>query len=226
MSSPATWPTAPQRRVLSAAEVKPDFPSEAMYEAGALMLRCEAAALKAVGIVEAGTEGAFLDTGEPTLLYERHLFHRLTKGRHDGRRAPGLPDAVSHLSSPKPGGYGPVRIQHQKLQAAVKLDRIAALSSCSWGLFQILGLNHARCGYLDVPGEKGSGLQRFVTAMYRSADDHLRALVAFLRADQRLVDAIRSRNWPMFASIYNGRNYRINKYDLRLAESYARLVRA
>lgn len=201
---------------MSGEPIKADRPLALSYAHAAWFLLVEPAALEAVGEVEAGPYGAFLDDGRPVLLYERHIFHRLTNGRFAGAIAPGdFPREVSELSLPTAGGYGAVSIQHDKLAAAAKLDRDAALKACSWGCFQILGLNHAEAGFPN--------LQRFVNAMYRSADDHLRALVMFLRHDERLVDALRGHDWAEFASRYNGPQFARNKYDVKLAAAYARL---
>lgn len=190
-----------------------DAPSLDALISAAWLLKADVAAVRAVAEVESGKEGAFLVTGEPVILFERHVFHRLTGGRFDATR----PD----LSSQTPGGYGRVSQQHRRLQEAVDLDpspagRAAALQSASWGLFQLMGFNHAACGYPD--------LQRFITAMYRSADDHLRAFTMFLRHDGHLVDALREHRWADFARVYNGPGFKANKYDTKLAAAYARLV--
>ncbi len=194
---------------------KPDFPSDEAYRSAAFMLMCEEAALRAIAKVESGLYGAFLDSGEPTILFERHLFHRETQGKFDGLRVPNESGDWTVISLSSPGGYGPVSAQHTKLQFAVHLNRDAALRSCSWGLFQILGSNHAACGYPE--------LQRFVNAMYRSADDHLRALTMFIRHVHRLVDAIRDKNWASFAYIYNGPGYKKNQYDVKMSQAYDKL---
>lgn len=193
---------------------KADHPSAGDYTCASWLLLCEPAALRAVGEVEAGPEGAFLATGEPVILFERHLFNRLTKGRFRGAKVPNAPTGAtwSVISWPERGGYGPTSVQHRRLAAAVLLDRQAALSSASWGLFQILGSNYRAAGYSTV--------QRFVTAAYRSAADHLRALTMFIRADERLVDAVRGHDWETFARIYNGPAFRENQYDVRLAAAY------
>src|SRR3977135_145860 len=39
----------------------------------------------------------FLSDRRPQILYERHIFHRLTQGRYDD----------GDISDPQPGGYGP-----------------------------------------------------------------------------------------------------------------------
>jgi hypothetical protein len=196
---------------------KADAPSSTGYAAAALALMCEERALRAVAAVESGALGAFLETDEPVILYERHLFSRFTHGKFDGHALPpNFPMAWGVLSDPRPGGYGPPTVQHRKLEAACAMNRDAALRATSWGAFQILGDNFLVCGYLT--------LQAFVNAMYRSADDHLIALACFIKSDHRQVDAIRSRDWTSFARLYNGPAFARNQYDVKLATAYRRLA--
>src|SRR5689334_9469520 len=69
----------------------------------------------------------FFGDRRPKILFERHIFHRLTGGRFDADD----PD----ISQPTPGGYGPSGAhQYDRLAAAILLDRQAALQSASWGL--------------------------------------------------------------------------------------------
>ena len=200
--------------------MKADKPTELGYQSAAWLLMVDTPAMQAVGEVEAGPLGAFNDDGSPVILYEPHIFRRLTKGHFGGSRAPGIDGVAGELSRIewKPGTYGPNSIQHQRLSAAAELDRDAALKSCSWGLFQILGENHSLAGYRTI--------QSFVNAMYRSADDHLRAFVTFLHSDEARVDALRSHNWAEFARLYNGAAYKENKYDEKLRAAYERITSA
>jgi hypothetical protein len=188
--------------------VKADQPTDEGYAAAAWLLGVETRAMKAVAEVEAGPQGAFLSTGEPTILFERHIFHRLTGGRFDAV-APGLSNAIS-------GGYGKYSEQHGRLARAVKLDRDAALKSASWGLFQVMGFNHVAAGFPD--------LQRFINAAYRDVDDHLRMFVMFIRSDAGLVDAIRARAWDAFALRYNGPDYKRNDYAVKMGDAYQALA--
>lgn len=192
---------------------KADFPSDEAFKHAAVRLCCEEAAIRAVAAVEAGPEGAFLDTGEPVILFERHIFHRLTGGKYDGATAPNVPGAAAVISKRRPGGYGRYSDQHPRLQGAAALDREAALKSASWGLFQILGVNHAQAGHGTI--------QSFVNAMYRSVDDHLSAFVSFILKDERLVMALRTKKWADFARIYNGPNYAKNRYDVKMREAFS-----
>ena len=184
--------------------MKADFPSEAAFQHAADALKCNVAAIKAIAKIEAGAYGAFLDSGEPVILFERHKFHRHTGGRFDKSH----PD----LSRKVGGGYGKVSEQHAKLARAAALDRDAALKSASWGLFQILGENFEQAGH--------STLQSFINAMYRDVDDHLAALVCFIQADSRLLRAIRAEDFDTFARIYNGRDYWKSHYHTRMQAAF------
>ena len=177
------------------------------FRRAAAALNCEIAAIKAVCEVEA-PKGGFLADGQPTILFERHKFSQFTKGRYDRTH----PD----ISNPTPGGYGASgQHQHNKLSKASKLDRNAALKSASWGKFQIMGFNHAAAGH--------PALQGFVNAMYESEAKQLDAFVAFIQS-QGLGVYLQRRDWAGFARRYNGPNYAINKYDLKMAAAYETFV--
>jgi hypothetical protein len=200
-------------------KLKADFPSESALKAAADKLGCRVETIKAIAEVEAGPFGAFLDTGEPVILFEPHIFSRLTGGRFDGytinlakipeSKQP-IPNSWILISYPawRMDQYGPLSAQHKRLQGAAKLNRDAALKSCSWGLYQLMGFNHKLCGHETI--------QSFVNAMYQSVDRHLDALVSFVLSDPRKVKAIRDRDAKTFASLFNGVSYAKNKYDTRL----------
>ena len=190
--------------------MKAKQPSDFAFAAAAWMLDCEEPAIRAVAAVESSAHGAFLDSDEPVLLFERHHFHRRTAGRW----SPAHPE----ISNPRPGGYGKVSEQHERLRKAADLDRAAALKSASWGLFQIMGFNYQQAGH--------ASLQSFINGMYSSADAHLRAFVWFIAKDERLLAAIQQLEWKDFALIYNGPRQADHDYAGRIAAAYraAKLV--
>lgn len=189
------------------------------FAAAAQSLGCDVAAIQAVAQVEAGRQGAFLNDIEPVILFEPHVFDRLTGGKFRGRTVPGLvgPPAVLSREKWTPGTYGSFSVQHARLQAAVELNRDAALKSASWGLFQIMGENFKRCGFETI--------QAFVNAMLRDADSHLAAFAEFVRSDARLLAALVSHDWRTFARIYNGPGYKRNGYDVRIGAAWAALAK-
>ena len=50
------------------------------YERAAAALGCEVAAIRAVAAMESSGDG-FLPDGRPTILFDAHVFNRLTAGR-------------------------------------------------------------------------------------------------------------------------------------------------
>ena len=170
-------------------------------------LKCAPAAVKAVSFVESRGEGFYSD-GFPVILFERHIFRKYTQGRYN-RTHP-------HLSGPA-GNYGAAgQNQRNKFNEAFALNPDAAMKSCSWGKFQIMGFNHAVCGFSLVGA--------FVDAMKESEGRQLDAFTSFVIAN-RLGQHLRNLDWASFAKGYNGAGYRKNAYDTKMATAYARFAR-
>jgi N-acetylmuramidase/Putative peptidoglycan binding domain len=140
----------------------------------------------------------FLPDRRPQILYERHIFHRLTGGRFDDE----------DISDVTPGGYGPRGAQqYDRLARAIAKDRASALQSTSWGIGQIMGENYALAGFETV--------ERMVAAMCQSEDSQLAAMSTFL-LNSHLNSYLQAHDWTSFARGYNGPNYVINRYDVCL----------
>ena len=164
-------------------------------------LGVDAATLWALLTVETSGCG-YLPDRRPQILYERHLFHRLTNGAFDD----------GDISAAEAGGYGPSGApQYDRLARAVQLDRAAAIKSTSWGLGQILGLNSAAAGHASADD--------MVDAMTASEDGQLAAVASFIVSEQ-IQGALQRRDWAAYASRYNGPSYQKNQYDTRLAAAY------
>jgi hypothetical protein len=157
-------------------------------------------------VVNVETSGCgFLPDRRPQILYERHIFHRLTRGRFDD----------GNLSDPSAGGYGAGGAhQYDRLTAAMELDRVAALQSASWGLGQVMGENFAAAGFANVDD--------MVQAMSDSEDTQLAAVAGFIVAN-RLDRALATHDWASFARGYNGPAFAVNHYDVRLRGEFQKL---
>lgn len=177
--------------------------TQAGVERAAQRLGCEVAAIQAVIAVESAGAGFYLD-GRPKVLFESHVFSRLTGGRYDASH-PTLSTAA-----PKRSLYN--LEQYARIYQALQLDAEAALQSASWGLFQIMGFNWKACGEKSLHG--------FVLAMHHNEDAHL-ALFAEFVADRGLDHDLQRKNWAAFARGYNGPGYAANDYDSKLARAYA-----
>jgi hypothetical protein len=93
--------------------------------------------------------------------------------------------------------------QYKRLVKAYQLDSSAALRACSWGKFQILGMNFKACGFHNV-GD-------FVRAMSRNEVEHLNAFVNFAASKPALAAGLRERDFEKIAAGYNGKNWeRVN----------------
>jgi hypothetical protein len=175
----------------------------------AKVLNCEEAAIRAVAEVESGGAGFTTVDGkqQPVILFEPHIFWRQLK-------AHGIEPVRSEICYEKWGEHPyPVgqKAQYDRLDRAAQKHREAALQSCSWGKFQIMGFHFKTCGCETI--------QEFVNAMYKSEDEHLRLFCNFLKST-RLDRFLRAKDWVAFAKGYNGAGFAKNNYHKRLNTAY------
>lgn len=166
-------------------------------------LKCEIPAIKAVSEVEA-PKGGFLSSGKLVILFERHKFHKFTGGRYSV-------GANSEFAWPTPGGYRGGDAEWERFQKAFALDPHAAQLSASYGKYQTMGFNFALCGFPSVEA---------MLAAYQTGERaQLEGFVEFIEHNG-LADELQRHDWAGFARIYNGANYKINNYDVKLAKAY------
>ncbi len=165
--------------------------------------------IRAIRKVEA-PRGAYDDDGRPSILYEKHVFGKVTGHRFD----------ASHpvLSSRKwqPGTYGTFAAQYGKLADACALDPDAAFQACSWGAFQILGTNAIALGYPSAFD--------MAIAMTKGELAHLESFIRFIKVNN--LTALLRKCRPgdptsciPFVRAYNGEGYARNRYHIKLAEA-------
>lgn len=179
--------------------------NERDYEWAAASLNCDLAAIKAVAEVESEGRGGFLKDKRPVILFEAHYFSRLTGHLYD-KSHPDISSRRWNRTLYKGGA-----LEYKRLMKARHLDPAAALQSCSWGMFQVMGANYKIAGAESVFG--------FVELMCHSEGDHLVAMVKYCLS-VGLADEIRELRWDDFARIYNGPGYRKNNYHGKLARAY------
>lgn len=167
--------------------------------------------VRAVLAVESRGSGflAARETGmrPPRILFEAHVFARETGG-HFNESHPRL-SSRRWKRSLYLGGLA----EHGRLQQASSLDWEAAHRSASWGIFQIMGFNHAAAGY--------ERLEDFVGVQYVSEGLQLQCGVNFIRANG-LDTPLREQDWRAFARGYNGPGYAKNRYHENLAAAFDR----
>lgn len=84
----------------------------------------------------------YLQNRCPQILFERHIFHKLTNGEYD--------DGNADISNGKAGGYVGGQGEYDRLGKAMKLDWENALQSASWGIGQVMGFNYKVAGFGTV----------------------------------------------------------------------------
>lgn len=186
--------------------------SEEDFSLAARLLDCDTAAMKAVQEVETGGRGGFFAAGKPAILFEGHVFWKQLKLRNKSpeKYAKAYPDIVYPKWDKKHylGGLA----EYTRLEKARKIDVDAANASASWGMFQIMGFNHALCEQKDVA--------TFVNAMCASERSQLLLFCRFIRHSALLHQALKAKKWADFARQYNGSAYAENQYDKKLAKAY------
>lgn len=175
------------------------------YKDAAALLGIEVAAVQAVAEVESNGSG-FLPSKRPRILFESRVFHSRTGGVFDIDH----PDVSTRAWV---RNYKGGEAEYERLEKAMKLDELAALASCSWGRFQIMGFNYNAAGY--------GSIESFVRGMVTSERNQLLAFVSCIKT-WGLGSELKHHRWTQFAEKYNGPGYAQNKYDLRLLEAYTK----
>lgn len=227
--------------------------SDKKWKEVAALLECEPEVLQAIAKVESGGRSAFWRLNEgsgghvPAILYERHYFSRLTKRVHDKehpdiswptgyrtRKRLGKNDKKMHDGKVDADDiYASYATSYLRLIRAYQLDKDAALQSCSWGKFQIMGSNYASCGALN--------LEDFINKMCTSDAGQIELLAGFIQnklsawkspknkklgKEVSLWEAVKTKNWRAIAFNYNGPAYETHAYHTKLEQAYEQYKKA
>ncbi len=207
-------------------------------------LECETNVLKAIARVESGGRDAFWTINDstqhrataPKIVFERHHFHDLTKGKYDNthpdissefpyvrRRDHLLGSAYNKLPDGKvdQDDLYDNKQDYLRLIHAYRLDREAALMATSWGKFQILGENWKLC--------KETSISNFVAKMCKNESGQIELLARFIRNKLNQVNknapwqpllwnAVKQKDWTNIAIYYNGPKQQ--GYDKAIKSAY------
>ncbi|HJV75798.1 MAG TPA: N-acetylmuramidase family protein, partial [Noviherbaspirillum sp.] len=198
--------------------------TQADIEAAAKELGCDEGLIYAIAKQES-LSSSFFKLGNrtvPKILYERHQFRNKTRPsktaaspyekKYPDICGPAYTRAKKNTKGEwihyKSGAvltehdvYGPGGIhQYKRLSKAYQLDWSAALQSCSWGKFQIMGFNYEAAGFRDVIS--------FTKAMSRSETEHIKAFLKFAKSRPVLFNGLRDKNFERIAEGHNGENWR------------------
>jgi hypothetical protein len=102
---------------------------------------------------------------------------------------------------------------YKRLVKAYQLDPDAALKSCSWGAFQIMGEFWGTMKYASI--------QEFTKAISRSEKEQIKSFVLYMKyVNPRIGKLLRNLDWDGVAAAFNGPDYKVNRYDEKLADAY------
>ncbi|MBD9426001.1 DUF3380 domain-containing protein [Pseudomonas sp. PDM15] len=182
-------------------------------------LRCEPGLVYAIARQESAHSSFINIDGEkiPSILYERHQFRRYSGNPAFAESHPEIYGAAYKRARQNRSGayievntgteislqdiYGPSgRFQYERLMAAYRLNEDAALKSCSWGKFQIMGFNHEAAGFRTV--------KEFTAAMSTGDAEHIKAFLKFARSNSILLNGLREKNFEKIAEGHNGSGWR------------------
>ncbi len=188
--------------------------------ASALDPKISPALVHAFADVESGGRSGFGPAGLPVIAYEGHIFRALTSVR-SAKTHP-------HITYPYDKTYPLLSYRYKKkagpewqknnkdqatawvtLNTAMALNHDAAIESCSWGMFQVLGRYYTNYGYGNVDD--------FVTGM-KTAKGQLNSFIGYCRTRPGMVQAMIAKNFATMASLYNGADY--GDYDQRIQKAY------
>jgi len=245
--------------------------AEEDWKKAAFQLACDINVLKAIAEKETGRQAYWRLRPEngphvPSIMFERHYFHRLTKGVYD-KTNPDISWPVPYLPNKLKDGSSLLGMNNAEVHAVLKdknqrqythddkvdvedirstfsraylrllnayrLDKDAALKSCSWGKFQIMGANSAYC---DV-----KSLKEFVQAMCTSERGQLSMFAGFIQNypaasikdshgrtigyRKSLHQAVKDKDWGTIGYYYNGPDYAKEAYHTKLEAIYNRLMK-
>lgn len=179
------------------------------FQRAADALGCRREVIQAVAEVEAVNTG-FLASGRVVILFEAHVFSRLTQHRFDTSH-PSISSKTWNRTLYQGG-----EAEYPRLELALQLDPDAALQSASWGAFQIMGFNAIKAGFANA--------HHMAFAMQEKEQRHLDAFVRFIRSEG-LAKTLAGSDFDAFAKGYNGPRYAENRYPQRMRAALARLMR-
>jgi hypothetical protein len=181
--------------------------TDADYARLASDYQLDGATIRAIAAVEGGK--AFGADGRLMITFEPRAFSRGTGGRFDATNP--------NVSSPKFRVSDYPRSQEARwaqFEEAYALDPKAAYESASYGVMQVMGYQSKNVGF-ETAGE-------YVRFMAQSEANQVEAMLRFARV-YNLIEALHQHDWAAFARKYNGPTYANQRYEVRLAEAYARI---
>ena len=198
------------------------FLKDSDYIAAAKRLKVSELAIRVFGATE-GRGVGFLKNGKAKILFERHRTYFYLVQLKGKAFANAQMKQYPNLVNTATGGYKGDEAEYIRLSLAKNICPEAALMSCSWGQFQIMGENWKELGYPSV--------FEFVEQMQLNESLQLEAFIRFIEWKTgtvngkkiALIDALRAENWDTVFTLYNGSNYKKLGYQAKFQKEWDHL---
>lgn len=148
----------------------------------------------------------FSEAGDPIARIEKHVWNRHAFNDR-ARKEIGAIKVLNPADQAK---------RWENFNYLFSVDPLAAVKSTSFGAFQIMGFNHAACGFEDPLA--------FLDGMQAGAGAQTLAFCRFIEASPALHGAMKRRDFPTYARHYNGKGYERNKYDIKIRTAERRFA--
>lgn len=193
---------------------KPMMLIDCDFKVAARRLRCDESSIRSISDVESHGAGFLFDKDDKQwrikILFERHIMCRLLDKKFGRDKALDHVRTSPDVVNTRTGGYSGGTAEHDRLKKARRIDKDLGLESASWGAFQIMGFHWERLGFKSAVD--------YVLTLSKGEPEQLEAFCRFIETDQRLLNAIRTRDWALFAEVYNGSDYKKNNYDTKMRD--------
>ena len=198
------------------------FLKDSDYISAAKRLNVSELAIRVFGATE-GRGVGFLKNGKAKILFERHRMYFYLVQLKGKNLANAQMKQYPNLVNIATGGYKGDAAEYTRLSLAKHICPEAALMSCSWGQFQIMGENWKDLGY--------SSVFDFETQMQTSESLQLEAFIRFIEFKTgtingkkiALIDALRAEDWSSVFTLYNGPNYKKLGYQAKFQKEWDHL---
>lgn len=198
------------------------FLKDSDYIAAAKRLKVSELAIRVFGATE-GRGVGFLKNGKAKILFERHRMYFYLVQLKGKTFANAQMKQYPNLVNTTTGGYKGDEAEYIRLSLAKNICAEAALMSCSWGQFQIMGENWKELGY--------SSVFDFETQMQTSESLQLEAFIRFIEWKTgtvngkkiTLIDALRAGDWASVFTLYNGPSYKKLGYQAKFQKEWDHL---
>lgn len=172
----------------------------------------------ALGLAEVESAGRAFWTIDgrslPAIRQEGHYFYKYLP---EAKRPGAVQRGLAHKNAGAINVPGSYRGRYELLDTWMQIDRTAALMSISMGVGQVMGSHYERLGFKTV--------EEMWDVARSSLAGQVELMLRYIVTDPVLLAAVKANKYARVAKLYNGPNYRQNKYDTKIAAAVTRYRR-